>query len=112
MTAVSMTFAPATPRLRLTRRGRNVVTALVALPLVTVALVVGLNGGSANAGLESGPLEYVSVEAGQSLWQVAESIAPEADPRDVVAELTSLNQLESVVLIPGQQLAIPSKYDN
>ncbi len=103
---------PAAPRLRLTKRGRGVLTTLAAAPLVIAALVFALNGGMATATLEgsSADFEYVTVDAGQGLWQIAETIAPNADPRDVIAEIMQLNQLESADVLAGQQLAIPAKY--
>jgi hypothetical protein len=52
----------------------------------------------------------VTVDSGQSLWQVAETLAPTADPRDVIADIMQLNQLESADVLAGQQLAIPAKY--
>jgi hypothetical protein len=98
------------PRLRLTRRGRRVLLALVVVPLVVLAFLAALNGGSATATGSSAPLEYVTVQAGQSLWQLAESIAPESDPRDVMSEIRTFNGLDSVQLVPGQRLAIPTQY--
>ncbi len=55
-------------------------------------------------------LEYVSVAPGQSLWQLAEQVAPRADPREVVADILALNQLASADVQPGQELAIPAQY--
>ncbi|HWR86064.1 MAG TPA: LysM peptidoglycan-binding domain-containing protein [Rhodoglobus sp.] len=103
---------PAQPRLRLTKRGRGVLTTLAAAPLVVGAFLFALNGGGATASLQSSdvPFEYVTVEAGQSLWSVAESIAPQADPRDVIEQLKDLNRLGSTELLAGQQLAIPVEY--
>jgi hypothetical protein len=100
------------PKLRLTQRGRAVLTALAATPLVVVALFFGLNGGGATASLEGSnvPFEYVTVESGQSLWQLAEEIAPRADPRDVIAEFMKLNALTSADVFAGQELAIPAQY--
>lgn len=100
-------------RLRLTRRGRAVLTALAALPVVIIALVFALNGGVAAATGEQAHVtfHYVTVQSGDSLWSVAERLAPNADPRDVIADLVSLNGLESAVVTPGQQLAIPTQYD-
>jgi hypothetical protein len=113
-TAVSTTAPHAssgTTRLRLTRRGRIVFSTMAALPLVVGAFVVTINGGSAiaaNSGtLGSSSFDYVTVSAGQSLWQLAESIAPEADPRDVIADIVALNQLSSATVEPGQRLALP-----
>jgi hypothetical protein len=103
---------PAAPRLRLTKRGRGVLTTLAAAPLVVAALVFALNGGMATATLEGSgtDFQYVTVEAGQSLWEVAETVAPNADPRDVIAGIMKLNQLESADVLAGQQLAIPAQY--
>lgn len=102
----------ALPRLRLTARGRAVFGALAAIPLVLVALALGVGAPSADAGATASldTFSYVSVAPGQSLWQVAESLAPGADPRDVIAEIVALNQLSSTTLEPGQKLAIPTAY--
>ena len=100
---------PAT-RLRLTRRGRVVFTALAALPLVAWALVavLGSGGAAADAGLQ-GPtsFEYVTIGQGDSLWALAESIAPDGDPRVLVDEIIRLNGLDDAVVEPGQRLALP-----
>ena len=98
----------ATPRLRMTVRGRRVLMTLSTAPLVIGAAMLVLNGGAATATSDSGSLEYVSVEAGQSLWQIAEIIAPTEDPRTVIDEIVAINGLDSVNIVPGQQLAIPA----
>lgn len=100
------------PKLRLTRRGRGVLLALAAAPIVIAALFFSLNGGGATASLEGATVsfEYVTVDAGQSLWQVAESIAPTADPRDVIDAIVRFNQLESADVYAGQEIAIPLEY--
>ncbi|WP_166871204.1 hypothetical protein [Salinibacterium sp. ZJ450] len=101
-------------RLRLTRRGRVVFTALASLPLVVGALVVSLNGGGAVATTDASipSFEYVTVGAGESLWGLAESLAPSADPRDVITDILSLNQLSIGDVHPGVQLALPEVYSN
>jgi hypothetical protein len=113
MSAAAVTTGyPRSPHLRLTRRGRTVFTTLAAAPLVIGALVIALNGGgaTASADLGTGTFQYVTVEAGQSLWQLAESIAPSSDPREVIADIALLNQLEGSVVYPGERLAIPAAY--
>ena len=102
----------ASSTLHLTRRGRRVLAALIALPLTTVLGMAVLNGGSATATDErsSAAFTYVQVEGGESLWTLAQSIAPSADPRDVISDIVRLNQLDTPVVQPGQQLAIPVKY--
>ena len=112
-TAIASTTAQAPlPRLRLTRRGRSVVTTLVTGLIMSLALAFALNGGMATAttDLSTGSFDYVTVEAGQSLWQLAESLAPAADPRDVISDIVRLNQLQSSVVHPGDRLAIPAAY--
>jgi hypothetical protein len=110
------TTATAAPRthLRLTRRGRVVFTTLAAIPLVLGSIAVAVNGGVAAAeGTASGraaAFEYVTVDSGQSLWELAQSIAPKQDPRDVIAEIVNLNQLASEAVQPGQRLALPAGY--
>lgn len=102
----------ATPRLRLTRRGRVVLTSLFAAPLAALVLATALNGGIATASSDvpTGSFEYVTVQSGQSLWELAESIAPAADPRDVISNIVRLNQLENSELHPGDHIAIPVEY--
>jgi len=104
---------PAT-HLRLTRRGRAVFTTLAAVPLVLGAIGIALNGGMAaaegTAGIGAAAFDYVTIEAGQSLWQLAEAIAPSEDPRDVIADIVNLNQLASEAVQPGQRLALPADY--
>lgn len=100
------------PRLRLTRRGRGVLITLAAAPLVIAAVISGLSGGGANASLDDSSVtfSYVTIGAGQTLWSVAETIAPNADPREVVADIVSLNQLGSSDVQAGERIAIPTEY--
>ena len=52
---------------------------------------------------------WITVESGETLWSLAYEIAPTKDPRDVIAEIVSLNQLNSD-LQPGQRIALPAGY--
>jgi LysM repeat protein len=101
-------------RLRITRRGYAVLTFLVALPLVIVAFVLVTNGGgaAATATASHASFGYVTVQAGDTLWQLAGQIAPSADPRDVISDIVHLNQLSTSDVHPGQHLAIPSQYSH
>ncbi|MGV8883967.1 MAG: hypothetical protein ACOH1T_00065 [Microbacteriaceae bacterium] len=97
-------------RLRLTRRGRVVFTSLAAIPVVIAAMVFALNGGGAIATSDGGqPLEQIVVLPGDSLWQLAEEYAPDADPRDFIADVESLNAI-GAGLRAGQVLDIPAVY--
>ncbi|WP_159604510.1 LysM peptidoglycan-binding domain-containing protein [Agromyces humi] len=103
--------APAATRLRLTRRGRAVFTGLAALPLVVWALiaVLGSGGAAADSGAAGAAtsFEYVTIGNGDSLWALAESLAPQGDPRELVDEIMRLNGLDDAVVEPGQRLALP-----
>ncbi len=102
----------AQPRLRITRRGRMVLGALLATPLAVALAVSALSSAPAQAGstASTASFEYISVATGESLWELAEWIAPEADPREVIADIVALNQLPSADVHPGQRLAIPAEY--
>ena len=108
--------APAAPvtRLRLTVRGRRVLAALAALPAVIALSIAIIGGGSALAsrdeGVADGGFVTVTVEPGDTLWAIAEDVAPTADPRDVVDAIVRLNALEGVTIAAGQEIAIPAQY--
>jgi LysM repeat protein len=106
--AVSARSASAA-RLRLTRRGRAVLTTLAGIPIVAGSLFLSLTGVPAVASSEVSrvPLQSVTVESGQSLWAIAQAVAPTADPREVIDSIMRLNQLSSYDVVPGQELAIP-----
>ena len=102
-------------RLRLTRRGRAVFGTLATLLVIGVlAVVATFSGAQAVASAESSAAEfgYVVVQPGDSLWQVASSIDPNSDPRDLVAEIVRLNQLDGSGVLAGQPIAVPLRYAN
>ena len=100
------------PRLRLTPRGRSVLLLLIGLPIALWLLLAQLNGGAATGTLEVGAaVPIVMVEPGESLWAIAERVAPEADPRDVIASIVAFNHLPSSDVMAGQQLGIPAPYN-
>ncbi len=99
-------------RLRLTRRGRFVITTLAAIPLLLVVALAVLNGGQASAGNTQANVHFdtVTIQPGETLWQLAEETAPNADPRDFVQDVISLNALDGAGLQAGEQIAIPAQY--
>jgi len=104
---------PQAPRLRLTRRGRIVVGALLAAPVAVALAISALSGAaSAQAGSVSSTtsFDYITVAAGESLWDLAAWVAPDEDPREVVGALIELNQLGTSEVQPGQRLAVPLVY--
>jgi Tfp pilus assembly protein FimV len=101
-------------RLRLTVRGRRVLAALAALPAVIALSLAMLSGGSALASRDTGfsgeSFTTVTVGTGDSLWSIAQEVAPAADPRDVVDAIVRLNGLDSGAILAGQRLSIPAEY--
>jgi LysM domain len=99
------------PALRLTRRGRAVVTvAGVALLLVAVIAAVLLGGGSAAAGdaVRPVPVRQHVVMPGETLWQIAAEVDRSGDPRDTIVRIRELNHLQSAALSVGARLVLPS----
>jgi Tfp pilus assembly protein FimV len=94
------------PRLRLTRRGRVVLVVLPAVLAATSALV-SLTAPFAEAQPTRPPTTTV-VRTGDTLWSIAERIAPQADPRDVVADLEGSNHLPGAGLQAGTRLTLPA----
>lgn len=90
---------------RMSRRARLAVTLTVAAAALVVGTGLALGTWAGPAG--AAPAAY-TVRTGDSLWTIAESLAPQADIRVVVDEISRLNGLRSVVLQPGQQLLVPA----
>ncbi len=97
------------PRLpvRLTRRGRLVLTLVMMAGLVMAGFTLGR--GSSQASVHTHQARHaVIVQAGDTLWSVARRVAPQVDTRAVVAEIASLNKLSGAVVYPGERLIVPT----
>lgn len=97
---------------RLTRRGRLV---LVAAPLLLLAVAVALLAAtlvptakaSTASGVVDNGLTQITVVEGDSLWSIAQEVAPQRDPRDVVSEIVELNHLRGTLTV-GTELLVPN----
>ncbi|WP_417220717.1 LysM peptidoglycan-binding domain-containing protein [Arthrobacter sp.] len=101
------------PRLRLTRRGRFLLIGLPVMLGATALLVLaGIFTAPVMAAGASGtaPVDAttVSVMQGDTVWGLAAEFAPDRDRQEVVAEITEMNDLAGSVLVPGQQIFVPS----
>lgn len=89
-------------------RRRRVLAALAGLGLVLAVARAGVAlGGSSLA--DAGRLPHVQtvvVQPGDSLWSIAQRVAPGHDPRAVVDRLAA--RLGSTTLVPGETLAVPA----
>ena len=98
-----------TAPVRLTRRGRAMLVLLLAAVLLG-AFSLGRTASQAADVASTGgapELQQTTVQPGESLWSVAQRIAPENDPRDVIAQIRRLNDLRDTQLRAGQQLLLP-----
>lgn len=103
------------PRLRLTRRGRAVITLLVAALIfaaIAIAATFGATRAVASNDATAADFGYVVVQPGDSLWSVATELDPSSDPRDVIAEIIRLNQLDGSGVQAGEALAVPLRYSD
>lgn len=101
---------PRTSQVRLTRRGRIVVTALavLAIGVASMALAGAAQAtGHPGAPAAHGGLTRVEVRQGQSMWSIAETYDPNADTRLVIQQVLQMNSLTSDQVQPGQLLWVP-----
>jgi len=106
---------PVRTRVRLTRRGRIVVAALITAGVLLVAALAWLAGTARAVAAGSGSppsavyhsLRSVVVQPGESLWTIATQADPAGDPRSVMQEIIDLNALHGTSVQPGQRLWLP-----
>jgi hypothetical protein len=97
---------PASP-VRLTRRGRVVVVLAVLAALLVGGFTLGHAPSQASGHVHRVAPRTITVQPGETLWTVAERIAPRVDPRLVVAQIQQLNHLHGPQLLAGMQLVVP-----
>jgi LysM repeat protein len=91
---------------RLTRRGRVVLVLGLLAALLLVGFMLGQVSSSSAAGQPV--TNTVVVHSGDTLWSIAARVAPQRDPRGVVAQLMVLNHLHGAVLEVGERLSVPA----
>jgi LysM domain len=99
---------PAPGHLRLTRRGR-LVTAAATLLIAGLTLVGVVSRAGAlheTAPLPASAPAQVVVAPGETLWSIAHRVAPDRDPRTVVAGIQRLNDLPTPDVRAGQTLLL------
>jgi LysM repeat protein len=77
---------------------------LFAVTVVSGVFSADAGSSAAEQGRATG---VVVVQAGESLWQIAQDIAPEADPRETVTTIRELNGLDDAPVVPGQSIVVP-----
>ena len=106
----SRTTVPAAPAgdLRLTRRGRVVVVVLFLAVLLAVLTAFGAH--SAATREPGAPLHTRTVVVGQgdTLWDIAATVAKPGQVRETVHEIEELNAMTGPDLTVGQKVAVPT----
>ena len=87
------------------------------MALTVLALVIGAVIQAAGAPAEAAPdgsttggavTRTVTVQPGETLWQIARDVRPNADPRETVARIQELNGLTTATVWAGQPLIVPA----
>jgi hypothetical protein len=86
------------------------VMSVVVAAAVTLAVIAGLSWigqGTSPGPSVPGRTVVVQVGAGETVWDVAQRVAPRFDERAVVERIRQLNGLAGSAVEPGQQLRVP-----
>jgi len=105
-----MAHAPVVRRrgrpVRLTRRGRIVVLALL-FAVAAVALLVASSTGE--AAVPAGAAPTVVVRPGETLWDVATHNLPGREPFEAIEDIRRLNDIKGYTVYAGQTLTLPPR---
>ena len=90
-------------------RRRRTLLAVTGLLLIGLALPLSGTGGHSHAAgsalAENGKPFTYTVQPGDTLWSIAERVAPSGDPRPLVAQLAA--QTGSDTVAPGETIVLP-----
>jgi LysM repeat protein len=107
MSTMALKSSAVVSPVRLTRRGRIVVVLGFLAALLAGGATLGHAPSQASGRTHPVQPRTITVQAGDTLWTVAERIAPQVDPRLVVAQIQRLNHLHTPQLLAGTQLVVP-----
>ena len=100
--------------LRLTRRGRFVLTVIIAAVAMIVSLLCASAADLAQASSHRAPagagyrgMTQIAVQPGQTLWSIASSARPSANTQTVVQRIIDANAMGGTLLKAGQLLWVP-----
>jgi hypothetical protein len=99
------------PKFRLSRKARLVRTAALLALVITGVNQFGQFAGAqatSKSTTSIGAIHYVSVRSGDTLWSLAQTYAPNTDPREWIDQVTVINNLGSAGVWVGQRIAIPA----
>ena len=92
---------------RLTRRGRLVLLTIAVLAVLAVGFFLSAGSVATEEPGTPEPTRVVMVGTGDTLWDIAASIADDGDVRGMVARIQDLNALDGGMVAAGQRLRVP-----
>ncbi|MFW6377408.1 MAG: cell division suppressor protein YneA [bacterium] len=87
------------------KSSKNINVIMVFTFIIIIILFIGINTQSSES------LEYtiITVEKGETLWSIVKTynLVENQDPRAIICQIKNINNLNDVVLQPGQNLKVP-----
>jgi nucleoid-associated protein YgaU len=80
--------------------------------LIGASILVGIMTGPvahAFSGPDRPAVHHYVVQRGDSLWSIARTVQPGADPRPVIEEIQRVNGLPGPTVVPGERLSVPAR---
>ena len=93
--------------MRLTRRGQVVVVGLLLACVLVALTAVGSHSAATDHPGAPVPTRTVQVGDGDTLWQIAETVAAPGQTRQMVRQIEELNAMTGPGVTAGQTLAVP-----
>ncbi len=99
------------PGVRLTRRGRVVLVAIVAGLALTVLWLgtrAAVTASTSPVGPDRSGLPWVTVQDGDTLWEIAVAVGEDENPAELIRQIKNINGLSDSLIRPGTKLYLPS----
>lgn len=99
-------------RTRSRRANIRLARALVVLSLTVVfgaGFAMQAGAGSKNFSAKAGSFITVTVAPGESIWSIARALNTDGDPRSLVDQIITVNNLDSADVAAGTKIRVPLK---
>lgn len=106
--AITAGTRPSAPQVRLTRRGKAVILMAATLAISILVIMFGPSSTATDQAGAPQDVATVTVQPGQTLWQIAATANPDGDIRATVDQIIGLNSLPNAsALQMGSEIAVP-----